>query len=234
MFFTKSSIDQILGIDSCVVSIFNDIIERVSDDERLTKKLWEEYFYDVIELIDYTPDTRYVHQYEEFEDYLMGLIVDTPELEYPLGHPLDLDEMSDVLSIIGSVSNVCSLIEDYQSMTLCPQHSQQQLLDIVDRYKQEIDSHEFTDEEQISLWELLETKERTDDFLFDSLCIQDRIVNDEYAIRNYVNEKLGEKMTIDEMRDIVQLCFDFIDNDVDEDEDSYEYEDIYECEEDEL
>jgi hypothetical protein len=39
-------------------------------------------------------------------------------------------------------------------------------------------------------------------------------------------------MTIDEMRDIVQLCLDFIDNDVDEDDDDDE-NDICGYEEDE-
>jgi hypothetical protein len=103
---------------------------------------------------------------------------------------------------------------------------------IVEEYLNVIDSHNFTSSEEHQLWELLETEGRTDEFLLDRLCIQDKVVEDEFVIRNYVDEKMSEEMTIDEMREIVQLCMNTIDNDGNEDEDVGE-EDIYGYEEDE-
>jgi hypothetical protein len=233
MFLSKSSIDQILGIDSCVVSIFNDIVERVSDDERLTKKLWEDYFYDVDDLLNYTEDSRDVHRYSEFDDYLMELVRDTPVLDCVyVGNRLDLDEMSGVISVINGDSNLLSLIDKFKSGKMIHQDSIVLHNQIIEEYLNVIDSHDFTSSEEHQLWELLETEGRTDEFLLDRLCIQDKVVEDEFAIRNYVDEKMSEEMTIDEMREVVQLCMNTIDNDGNEDEDVGE-EDIYGYEEDE-
>jgi hypothetical protein len=240
MFFSKSSIDQILGIDSCVVSIFNDVVDKVSNDERLTKRLWEGYFYDTDELVKYTEGLRDVYRYTEFDDYLMELIRDTPDPEGTQeGNQLDLEEMSGILSIIDSDTNLCSLIEKYQSEKLCSFHSRELLDHIIEEYLLEIDSHEFNSDEELQLWELLETEDRIDEFLYDSVCVQDKIEYDESAIQNYVDEKLREKKTIDEMKHIVQLCLSHLnDGSLDEGDDndddySDSNEEIYGYDEDE-
>jgi hypothetical protein len=140
--------------------------------------------------------------------------------------------MSGVISIIGGDSNLLSLIDEIKSGKMNHQDSIVLHNQIVEEYLNVIDSHNFTSSEEHQLWELLETEGRTDEFLLDRLCIQDKVVEDEFVIRNYVDEKMSEEMTIDEMREIVQLCMNTIDNDGNEDEDVGE-EDIYGYEEDE-
>jgi hypothetical protein len=224
---SKSTIKHILHDPKYLQLIWDDVYDKVSEGySDLVETLWNEKFNNTIELIQYCGSLD-VRDYDEFEDFVNEMIRETPRYDqsYEYWTGMTLDEMSSVVSVLDGNDVICSLIKKYKSSP-----NPELFEEILELYHEELDSQDLSREQCELLWEFLHTQIRNDDYLFEKLCIQDRIVNDEDSIHSYVLEKMGQVFSLDEIKEIVQLLL-FNEDDSD---DSDDYETIGVYEEDEV
>ena len=204
-----------IQLDQAILeSFYNEIKRKVGDgNSALVRFLWYgHYRCDVSELIYYCDDiSSFPPDHEEFYPYMNNL------MEQPTRNELDLDEIIPVLSfmkcepdVLMSIANLVDAckgevvnVYSYDAQSL---HGQlyKKVQNEIDMYLQRHDRSEFTEEECLQLWEVLDTDERRDEFLWEYTCLHDR-VETSATIRNYVKSELHKHANSEEMKNIVEL-----------------------------